>query len=89
VEVPYLGKMVRRASPKAGDYVWVDAGGSVSAEVDLAQGYDFSQPGQYNIEFRSPHFSHTAKTSGDQAGSLDDLEMIWIASEPVEVTVEQ
>jgi heat shock protein HslJ len=88
VELTYRGKMVKRAPPTAEDYVWLDAGGSISAEVDLAEGYDVSQAGQYAVQFRSPRLSHTAKTSAEQAASLDGLAMIQIPSSPVAVTIE-
>ena len=86
-DLPYRGKMVKRGAPISDDYVWIDAGGSISAEVDLAEGYDFSQAGQYTIQFRSPRLSHTAKTLEEQADSVDELEMIPIPSEPVSVTI--
>jgi heat shock protein HslJ len=87
VELPYGGKLVKRGAPISEDYVWIDAGGSVSAEVDLAEGYDFSPAGQYTLQFRSPRLSHIAKTPGEQAASLDELEMIQIPSNPVRVTI--
>jgi heat shock protein HslJ len=86
-DLPYRGKLVKRGPPISEDYVWIDAGGSISAEIDLAEGYDFSQAGQYTLQFRSPRLSHTAKTSGEQANSLDELEMIRIPSEPISVTI--
>jgi heat shock protein HslJ len=87
VDLPYRGKLVKRAPPISEDYVWMDAGGSISAEVDLAEGYDFSQAGQYTLQFRSPRLSHTAKTPGEQADSVDELAMIQIPSRPVSVTI--
>jgi heat shock protein HslJ len=87
VDLPYRGKLVKRGPPISEDYVRIDAGGSISAEVDLAEGYDFSQAGQYTLQFRSPRLSHTAKTLGEQADSADELEMIRIPSEPVSVTI--
>ena len=87
VDVPYVGKMVKRGSPVSEDYIWIDAGASVSAEVDLAEGYDFLPDGQYTLQFRSPRLSHIAKTSGEQADSVDELEVIRIPSAPVNVTV--
>jgi heat shock protein HslJ len=87
VDLPYRGKLVKRAPPISEDYVWIDAGGSVSAEVDLAEGYDFSQAGQYTLQFQSPRLSHTAKSSGEQADSVDELVMIQIPSEPISVTI--
>jgi len=86
-ELPYVGKLVKRGAPTSDDYVWIDAGGSISAEVDLAEGYDFSQAGEYTVQFRSPRLSHTARTSGEQADSLDELEVVPIQSDPVSVTV--
>ena len=73
LHLPYHGILVKRAPPTAEDYVWLDAGGSISAEVDLAEGYDFSQPGQYTVQFSSPRLSYTAKTLGEQAYSSKSL----------------
>jgi heat shock protein HslJ len=87
VKLPYRGKMVKRAPPTAGEYVWLDSGGSISTEVDLAEGYDFSLPGQYTVQFRSPRLSHTAKTSGEQANSFEELAAIEIPSDLVKVTI--
>jgi peptidyl-Lys metalloendopeptidase len=88
LHLPYHGILVKRAPPTAEDYVWLDAGGSISAEVDLAEGYDFSQPGQYTVQFRSPRLSDTAKTLAEQADSFDELVTIQIPSNPVGVTIE-
>jgi hypothetical protein len=87
VDLSYRGKLVKRGHPISEDYVWIDAGGSISAEVDLAQGYDFSQAGQYTLQFRSPRLSQIAKTPGEQTDSVDELEMIRIPSDPVSVTI--
>jgi heat shock protein HslJ len=87
VDLAYRGKLVKRGPPISADYVWIDAGGSISAEVDLAEGYDLSQAGQYTLQFRSPRLSHTAKTAGEQADTFDELEAIQIPSKPVSVTV--
>jgi hypothetical protein len=88
-EVPYRGKLVKRGPPTSEDYVWIDAGGSISAEVDLAQGYDFARAGQYTVQFRSPRLSHIAQTPGDQAETFDELGTIRIPSDPVRLTVER
>jgi len=88
MELAYRGKMVKRASPLPEDYVRLDAGGSISAEVDLAEGYDFSQPGQYTVQFSSPRLSYTAKTLGEQAYSFEELAPIEIPSNPIMVTIE-
>jgi heat shock protein HslJ len=88
-ELPYRGKLVKRGAPVAEDYVWIGAGASVSAEVDLAEAYDFSQAGQYTLQFRSPRLSHAAETLEDKAKSVDELMMIRIRSEPISVTIDQ
>jgi heat shock protein HslJ len=87
VDLAYRGKLVKRGPPSSKDYVWIDAGGSISAKVDLAEGYDFSQAGKYNLQFRSPRLSHIARTAGEQADTFDELEMIRIPSQPVSVTI--
>jgi peptidyl-Lys metalloendopeptidase len=87
IEIDYRGKLVKRAAPTPEDYVWIDAGASVSAEIDLAEGYDFSQAGQYTVQFRSPQLSHTARTAEAQADSMDDLATIQIPSDPINVTI--
>ena len=87
VELAYRGKLVKRATPTSDDYVWIGPGGSVSFVLDLVEGYDFLPVGQYTVQLRSPRHSHIAKTPGDQAGSLDDLGMVQIPSNPVRVTI--
>jgi hypothetical protein len=87
VDLAYRGKLIKRGPPIAEDYVWIDAGGSVSAEVDLAQGYDLSKAGQYTLQFRSPRLSHTARTLEQQASSFDELGMIRLPSDPISVTI--
>ena len=88
VALPTHGKLVKRTPPTAEEYVWLDTGGSISAVVDLAEAYDFSQPGQYTVQFLSPRLSHTAKTSGEQANSFEELAAIGIPSDPIKVTIE-
>ena len=89
MSLPYHGIQVKRGVPTSESYVWIDAGGSVSAEVDLAESYEFSQAGEYTIRFRSPRLSHIAATSGDQVNSFDELGEIQIPSNTVTVTIEQ
>jgi len=88
LHLPYHGIQVKRAPPTAEDYVWLDAGGSILAEVDLADGYDFSQPGQYTVQFSSPRLSYTAKTVDQQAHSFEELAPIEIPANPIMVTIE-
>ena len=86
-ELPYRGKLVKRGPPISEDFVWLEAGESVSAEVDLAEGYDFSQAGQYTIQFRSPQISQVAETETEKADSFDELGVVQIPSNTVNVVV--
>lgn len=50
-EVLYQGRLAKRGDPQAEEYVRIEPGDSVSAEVDLAGGYDLSMAGEYRVEF--------------------------------------
>jgi hypothetical protein len=56
--------------------------------VDLATVYDFSQAGEYTIEFLSPKISHVAKTEGELATSVDDLGPVEIPSNSLRLAIE-
>ncbi|MGD8794916.1 MAG: hypothetical protein PVF47_20370 [Anaerolineae bacterium] len=71
--IPYEGPLVVRGEPLPENYALLDPGASVSAVVDLATVYDFSQAGDYTLEFLSPRISHVAKTESAFAGSVDEL----------------
>ena len=71
--IAYEGPLVMRGDPLPEDYVLLEPGASVSAEVDLAEAYDFSQAGEYTIQFLSPRISQVAKTDSEFAASVDDL----------------
>lgn len=49
--IAYTGKLIKRAAPRASDYVTVPAGGSVSVDVDLSSVYDMTQPGNYTVRY--------------------------------------
>jgi hypothetical protein len=86
--VPYEGPLVMRGDPLPEDYVLLEPGASVSAEVDLATVYDFSQVGEYTIEFLSPWISHVAKTESEFATSVDDLGPVQIPSNWLSLKIE-
>jgi peptidyl-Lys metalloendopeptidase len=50
----YLGRIVKRGTPKPEDYVKLAPGESISKEFDLTNFYDISSVGNYNIQFISP-----------------------------------
>jgi hypothetical protein len=85
--IPYEGPLAARGDPTPDAYVFLDAGASVSAKVDLEAAYDFSEPGEYTIAFISPMISHVARTEEQMATSVDDLGPVEILSNPVTVEI--
>jgi hypothetical protein len=85
--VPYQGILATRLAPPPEAYVPLEPGESVSAEVDLATAYDFSESGEYTISFISPRISHVARTESDMARSLDDLGPVKIPANQVSITI--
>ncbi len=49
----YVGSVVRRRAPTREDYVAIEPGDSLSAEVEISQVYDFSKSGEYKVAFDS------------------------------------
>jgi hypothetical protein len=93
--IPYEGPLVMRGDPTPDAYVFLDAGASVSATVDLAAAgetgipvYDFSEPGAYAIAFISPRISHVARTEDQMASSVNDLGPIQMPSNRVVVAIQ-
>ena len=52
--VRYEGPIVKRAAPQAQDHLRIDAGATVSYQVELTASYDLSRSGRYSIEYASP-----------------------------------
>lgn len=85
--VPYEGPLAMRGDPTPDAYVFLEAGSSVSATVDLAAAYDFSKSGVYTISFLSPRISHVARTEAEMATSVDDLGPVRIPANEVRMTL--
>lgn len=51
-ELDYHGPQVKRAEPKADQYLRIEPRASVTAEVDLAEPFDLSAPGRYRVQPR-------------------------------------
>jgi hypothetical protein len=85
--LPYLGILAYRAAPPPDAYILLNAGDSVSAEVDLATAYDLSEAGEYTIEFVSPLISHVARTEAEMAKTVDDLGPVQMPSNVVVVEI--
>ena len=62
--VAYRGILASRTDPTPESYVLLEPGEMVSAEVDLAKSYDFTEKGSYSIEFISPRSSYIAQIGG-------------------------
>jgi peptidyl-Lys metalloendopeptidase len=50
--VEYIGRVVKRGAPRPEDYVTVEPGGAVSADVDVAEGYAIWEVGRYDVAYR-------------------------------------
>lgn len=51
--VPYRGMLAKRGDPTAEEYVAIQAEATADAVVDLAESYDLSRPGRYEVVFTS------------------------------------
>lgn len=49
--VAYRGILAKRGEPMAEDYLEVPGRGTITASVELAESYDLSPPGNYEIAF--------------------------------------
>lgn len=47
--VAFQGPMIKRAEPRADDYIRIEAGKSIAAEIDLALPFDLTKPGLYRV----------------------------------------
>lgn len=81
--IPYKGILASRTPPTTDAYVFLNPGESVSAVVDLSKSYDFSQVGEYRINFISPRISHIAKSEAELAKTMEELGPVEIPSNEV------
>lgn len=86
-EIPYIGILASRGAPTPESYVFLEPGEKVTAEVNIAEAYDFMQPGLYTIKFRSPLISHIARSEEEMATTLDELGPVNIPSNEVSLEV--
>jgi peptidyl-Lys metalloendopeptidase len=70
--VDYTGRLYKRATPTASDYVRIPAGGSVSADVELSSAYDMSRTGEYAIRYRAS-VQDTLRADGLKVRALQGL----------------
>lgn len=70
-EIPYQGPMAKRGEPAREDYVEIAPGGTAEATVDLAQVYEFKNPGRYRLQVTGDLFDVTR--DGDDLPRSPDL----------------
>jgi hypothetical protein len=85
--IPYTGILAMRGDPTPEAYQLLGAAQSVSTEVDLSTSFDFSQPGEYTIQFLSPRISHVARSEAEMARTVDDLGPVEMPANPVTVEI--
>ena len=83
----YEGILAMRGDPTPEAYVRLAGGATTSVTVDLAEAYDFSQPGDYSITFLSPRVSDVATRKEEMATTVDELGKVEIPCDPITVTV--
>ncbi len=81
--LPYEGILASRMPPSAEQYILLYPGETVSAVVNLANSFDFSEVGQYRIKFISPGISHIARTEDEMASTMEELGPVEIPSNEV------
>jgi peptidyl-Lys metalloendopeptidase len=74
-EIPYQGPMAKRGEPTIEQYMEIAPDGTAEAVVDLAQVYEFKNPGQYRLQVTGDLFDLTA--------NADDLPRSTDLYEPV------
>lgn len=70
-EIPYQGPMAKRGMPTREQYVEIAPGGTAEAVIDLAQVYEFKNPGRYRLQVTGDLFDLTA--NGDDLPRSTDL----------------
>lgn len=86
-ELDYLGIMAMRGDPTQDQYVTLEPSESASAEFDISDYFDFSQPGTYRVDYQSPWISYVSGDPANLALSVDDLGPVNIPSEPATISV--
>jgi len=71
-ELPYVGRIVKRAAPVKSDYIHISPGEKITAIVNLSYGYVFDAVGVYQVQLR---------TEGGKYRAHGDL--LPVASQPL------
>jgi hypothetical protein len=55
--IPYIGRMVKRGTPRDSDYLTIDSAKTLVATIDLSKGYAIQTPGTYTITMKPRYIS--------------------------------
>jgi hypothetical protein len=81
-EIPYEGPMSTRSQPKKADYIHIDPGRSVSAEVDMSNAYKFPVCNQTIVQFKGRIYDYTTSLDSTPK-STQEHQMIYITGNSV------
>lgn len=88
--MPYIGRMVTRLQPQADDFVTLQPDESISQTIDIADGYEVYDAGDYTILFDSLVTLITGETinlnNTNQAGS-DNRHLVHLKSTAITATL--
>lgn len=84
--VPYTGRQVKRAAPRAGDFIALAPGASRSARVELSVLYRMDVSGAYSIRYRggaplpygAPDAARLLAQQADQSATASPPASVWI-----------
>src|SRR3954471_4224060 len=83
--VAYTGRLYKRATPTAADYIRIPAGGSVSADLELSSVYDLSRTGddaiRYQASIQDGLRGNTAKSLAGLGGGTLESNVVFLAAE--------
>lgn len=85
--VNYQGAMVKRFRPSSDDYVALAAGKSISNTVNLAEGYQMNQAGEYQFKFNGRLQDVQAVASADELSKKRTLQSLKCETFKVTVTL--
>jgi len=60
--VAYDGRLVKRGQPKPKDFLLLEPGKSVSAKVDIGEGYNMSDSGRVHVNYKSDNLIYSRET---------------------------
>ncbi|MFT6877227.1 MAG: hypothetical protein ACJAZF_003356 [Granulosicoccus sp.] len=81
IEMPYLGRKVKRSNPGSGDYLMVPAGQKLESAVDIAKYYDLSELGEYTVKIDLPQIDGLTKLNQETAVTIDSAKLQFVVSQ--------